>query len=336
MLPENFTARPAKMDDLKAVVTLCNACSMKEIGKLVLDENELRTDWNMPTLNLETDTWVVFTPSGELVGYVGAWDCAPHVRFWANAYVHPECEGRLIGTYLRQWADERARQSVAKAPEGARVVSRCSTHSTNTAAQALLCQHGYRIVRHFFDMVIELDAPPPEPVVPKGIIIQPFVRERETHALVVAVRESFKDHWGFVETPYEEELAEWETWMDGPTFDESLWFAAMDGDEMVGFSLCLGVVAEGPDVGHVAELGVRRPWRRRGIALAMLHYSFGELYRRGKSTVTLGVDGQSLTGATALYEKAGMRVRDRSVCFEKELRPGKDLTTQTIQEQGGT
>ena len=35
ILPKNFTARPATMDDLEAVVALCNACSMKEIGKLV-------------------------------------------------------------------------------------------------------------------------------------------------------------------------------------------------------------------------------------------------------------------------------------------------------------
>ncbi|MCP4540754.1 MAG: GNAT family N-acetyltransferase [Chloroflexi bacterium] len=331
-LPEGFVARPVKMDDLKAVVTLCNACSMKEIGKRVLEENELKTEWNMPTLNLETDTQVVLTPGGEFVGHVVTWDCAPHVRFRANVYVHPEYKGRLIGTYLRQWADERARQSIAKAPKGARVVSRCNTNSTNTAAQELLRQYGYQIVRHFFNMVIELDSPPPEPVVPEGILIRPFVRERETHALVTAGREAFKDHWDFIETPYEEELAEWETWMDGPTFDESLWFVAMDGDEMVGFSLCLGIVAEGPNVGHVAELVVRRAWRRRGIALAMLQHSFGELYGRGKTVVTLGVDGQSLTGATALYEQAGMRVRHRAICFEKELRPGKDLSTQSVQE----
>ncbi|MCP4540755.1 MAG: GNAT family N-acetyltransferase [Chloroflexi bacterium] len=330
-LPEGFVARSATMDDLKAVVTLCNACSMKEIGKLVVKENELRTEWNMPSINLETDTWAVLAPSDELVGYVGWRDCAPHVTFWANAYVHPKYEGRLIGTHLRQWADERARHSAIKAPEGARVVSRCEMHSTNMAAQALLRQHDYKVVRHFLNMVIEMDAPPPEPVLPEGIIIRPLVREREMHALVAASRESFKDHWGFVERPIEDDLAEWGTWLDDPTVDESLWFVAMDGDEIVGFSLCLGIVAEGPDVGHVAELAVRRAWRRRGIALAMLQHSFGELYGRGKTVVTLGVDGQSLTGATALYERAGMHVRRRALCFEKELRPGKDLTTQSAQ-----
>jgi mycothiol synthase len=329
-LPENFTARPATMDDLQAVAALYNACSMKETGKLTVEESDLRTDWNMPTINLETDTRGVFAPGGELAGYANVWDCTPHVRLWTSVDVHPRYEGHLVGTYLRQWVDERARQAVAKAPPDARVVSRCGVHSTNTAAQELLRQHDYQIVRHFFEMEIELDVPPPDPIVPEGIVIRPFIRERQTRALVLAVRETFKDHWGFVESPLDEDLAEWETWMDGPTFDESLWFLAMDGDEISGFSLCFDVVAEGPHVGHVAELGVRRAWRRRGIALALLHHSFGTLYGRGKTVVTLGVDGQSLTGATRLYEKAGMRVRNRSICFEKELRSGKDLTTQSV------
>ena len=120
-------------------------------------------------------------------------------------------------------------------------------------------------------------------------------------------------------------------WMDDdPSFDESLWFVAVDGKEIAGLSLCYSVVAEDPNMAEVATLGVRRPWRRWGIALALLHHSFGELYRRDKSAVTLGVDAQSLTGAARLYEKAGMHVRHRSVCYEKELRSGEDLTTQSV------
>ena len=79
-------------------------------------------------------------------------------------------------------------------------------------------------------------------------------------------------------------------------------------------------------------LGVRRPWRRRGIALALLHHAFGELYRRGKHRVVLGVDSQSLTGALRLYERAGMHVQLQYDNYELELRPGTDLSTQTLEE----
>jgi len=76
---------------------------------------------------------------------------------------------------------------------------------------------------------------------------------------------------------------------------------------------------------------VRRPWRRKGLGLALLLHSFGEFYRRGRRRVGLGVDAQSLTGATRLYEKAGMRVARVYNTYEKELRPGVDLSTQSVQ-----
>ncbi len=57
--------------------------------------------------------------------------------------------------------------------------------------------------------------------------------------------------------------------------------------------------------GWIDQVAVRRPWRTR---------------------VGLGVDGQSLTGAQRLYERAGMQVTMHIGTYEKELRPGKDLS----------
>jgi mycothiol synthase len=83
----------------------------------------------------------------------------------------------------------------------------------------------------------------------------------------------------------------------------------------------------------VHSLGIKRPWRRQGIALAMLLHTFGQFYRRGIAKVGLGVDGQSLTGATRLYEKAGMHPAHQETLYEKELRPGVELATQSLAEQ---
>ena len=83
-------------------------------------------------------------------------------------------------------------------------------------------------------------------------------------------------------------------------------------------------------MGWVDTLGVRRPWRRQGLAEALLYHSFRELRRRGRTSVGLGVDASSLTGATRLYEKAGMRAIRKFTRYEKELRPGTDLKTQMI------
>lgn len=76
--------------------------------------------------------------------------------------------------------------------------------------------------------------------------------------------------------------------------------------------------------GFVDKLGVRRPWRRRGIALALLYTVFGEFYRRDTHTIILGVDSQSETGAVQLYQRAGMWMERETISYEKELRPGKE------------
>ena len=91
--------------------------------------------------------------------------------------------------------------------------------------------------------------------------------------------------------------------------------------EIAGYTICRWERPGEPEVGHLRDLGVRRPWRRRGIAASLLGHSFAEFQRLGKRKVSLGVDSTSLTGADRLYERAGMRAIQRSLIYEKELRP---------------
>jgi len=119
--------------------------------------------------------------------------------------------------------------------------------------------------------------------------------------------------------------------MREPDFDPTLWLLAMDGDQIAGISLNAAQADDDPDVGWVSSLGVLRPYRRKGLGLALLQHSFAEFYRRGKRKVGLGVDAYSLTGATRLYERAGMHVARQFSTFEKELRPGHELSTQSVE-----
>jgi len=331
-LPQGFTARPASLEDLEAAVALFNVCSMELISKKQHDLDETRVEWKTPKFDLESDTRVVLTPAGEIIGYVEVWDITePHVRVWSWGRVHPDYRGQGIGTYLLRWAEERARQAVPKAPPGVRVTVRQGVLHQDESAQKLLEEAGFKVIRHFWRMLIELDGPPSTPEWPAGITVRAFVPKEDDRATVAAVREAFKDHWGYVESPFEQELEQWRHWINNSEdFDPSLWFLALDGDEIAGMSLCWPKVPEDPEMGIVDTLGVRRPWRRKGLALALLHHSFGEFYRRGKPKVCLGVDSESLTGATRLYEKAGMHVDRQHHAYEKELRPGKDLSTQSL------
>lgn len=111
-------------------------------------------------------------------------------------------------------------------------------------------------------------------------------------------------------------------------YDPNLWFLAIAGDEIAGAALCRRKSWEAEDAGWVRSLFVRRPWRRQGLALALLHHVFQEFKHRGKKQVGLGVDAQNLTGATKLYEKAGMRIKRQFDHYELELKPGIELANQ--------
>jgi len=328
-LPENFTLRPATMDDAGAVSDLVNACDMALIGKPRLSADEIRHDWSQPSFKLDDDTRLVFGPDGALVGYAVLWDATPHVRAFASLDVHPDAWGGGVELALAQWIEQRARRLIPQAPNGARVVLAQDKLNIHGVARELLLGQGYQIVRHGLQMLIEMEAPP-EPLIPEGFAIRPFIRGKEERAVVTAIREAFTGHYGYVLSPFEEDLEYWRHYFDtAPDAIPELWFVAVEansaGETIVGTSLCHPEVTEDPDMGWVFALGVRPPWRQRGLGLALLQTSFAGLYRHGKRKAGLSADAENLTGAVRLYEKAGMHVMYQIDVYEKELRAGTSL-----------
>jgi mycothiol synthase len=181
-------------------------------------------------------------------------------------------------------------------------------------------------------MLIEMDAPVPEAEFPEGITLRTFNLETDLEAVYQADQDSFRDHFGFVDQPFDEGLQRFKHFWIHEGYDPTLLFLAMDGEEIAGINLCRPRAFDDPDMGWVGTLGVRRPWRKRGIGLALLRHSFNEFYRRGVRKVGLGVDAQNLTGALRLYENAGMHVHQAFDQYEKELRPGQEISVQSLSE----
>jgi mycothiol synthase len=323
------------MDDLDAAVEMFNADARSIIGvdEFVLDE--VAIEWRTPGFEQETDTRIVLSPEGQVVGYCEVWDPKPHVSISCSGRVHPDHTNLGIGSYLLEWAQGRARQAISKAPPEAKVTMRCSTIDLNQAAEELFKGVGMQRVRYFLTMVVDLDDQPPEPQWPEGIEIRTIVIDRDEWPMTEAVIEAFRDHWGFVKRPIEEEHERWMHYIkNNDDFDPSLYFIAWDGDQIAGVSLCWKHAHDDHDMGWIDVLGVRRPWRKQGLGLALLLHSFGEFHQRGKLRAGLGVDAESLTGALRLYERAGMHSDPNRtyVAYEKELRPGIELRTQHVDE----
>ena len=318
-LPAGFTVRAPTREDIPALLTLLNSHAQVVYGWEIFTDLDLRTIWAWPGFDCATDTWIVIAPDGQFVGYGDIWVRVRDeevMRIEARAYTHPEQLGRGIGTYLLQQTEARARQLFSEAAPTARITLTQFISSTHTSAQTLLDYHGYAPTRHDWIMEINFSEAPSSPEWPDGITLRPFAPGQDNRLVHSAWEDAFQDHRGHRPMPFEH----WEQHMQGrENFDPTLWFLAMDSTEIAGFALCYTQ----PDGGLLADLGVRRPWRRRGLGMALLRHAFGEFYRRGISRVVLGVDAESLTGATRLYERAGMHITDRLDRFERDLRPGK-------------
>jgi mycothiol synthase len=312
--PKELSVRAPSMDDLESVADLIEVCDVTTHGEPDYSLEDLRVDWQNPELNLETDAWVVVAPGEQVVGYAVMFN-RENLRLYVDACVHPEHRGQGIGTYLARQGESRARQQVPVAPPGTRVSLYNSISNVDDAARELLKREGYTLARHFWRMQIDMEETPPAPEWPDGITVRTFVPERDNRATFEALEEAFQDHWEHIPWRFE-------TWQQvmikREDFDPTLWFLAMDGEEIAGVSLCVSY----PQEGWVDRLGIRRPWRRQGLGLALLRHSFVEFYRRGQGRVTLGVDSQSATGATRLYGQAGMHVARQYDTYHKELRPG--------------
>jgi mycothiol synthase len=334
-LPGGFTIRGARIEDIEPALEMYNLWSRSVIGEdEITDPEILRNEWGSPGFDPARDICLVFAPDGTLVGYIEVWTTAkPPVHPWIWGRVHPQYEGLGVGTFLLNWAEERASKVLAEVPSELRIAPRLGIYRQAESAKRLFENNGYTYIRSNYRMLIEMHAPPPEPVWPQGISLRTYDLERDAEAVYRAEVESFRDHFGFVEEPFEEGFEHFMHAMtEHEAFEPSLWFLAMDGDQIAGMSLCRPYAFDAPDRGHVNILAVRRPWRKHGIGLALLQHSFAEFYRRGKRAVSLGVDAENLTGALRLYVKAGMHVHLAFDTYEKEIRPGQEISVQSLQD----
>jgi len=300
-LPEGYSARPEQDEDAAAINDVIVASDVSVQGWSESSPEELVRWWRKFD-DRERGTFVV-EHGGAVVAYG---DLLKHGDVAeSDGFVHPEQLGRGLGSWLRTRMEERARELAL-----ARIHTFCL--GPDTRAQKLFERFGMSEVRRYYRMVIDLDGPPPPPAVPDGIRIATF-RAQDARAFLAALNEAFSDEWNFAPMPYEEWI---ERRLNDPDTDTDMWFVAWDGDEIAGVNRCdparLGM-------GWIGALGVRERWRKRGVGLALLQHSFGEFFRRGIMRVGLGVDASNPTGATRLYERAGMRVAYEAVGFAKEL-----------------
>jgi mycothiol synthase len=297
--------RAPTLDDAHSVAALIaerDRADFAEVDSISFTGDELREWWRLDEARLETDAWIALS-DGEVVAYARANRERDLADVVDESCVHPKARGLGLGSNLLDLAEGWARE---------RGLGRIQVHVVNDDGRRLAEDRGHELVRYFWRMEIDLAAEPSEPAQPEGLTIRPYRPGEDDETLHAAHQQAFAEHWEFTPEP----LEEWLKWrLERGDYHPELWRLATDGDEIAGAALCFGERHQG----WVLDLFVGPRWRRRGLGLVLLESGFRALWRRGHTHVGLEVDSENETGATRLYERAGMHVTRRYATYEKAL-----------------
>jgi mycothiol synthase len=235
-----------------------------------------------------------------------------------DGWVRPSHRRRGIGRALLQWSEERAREAAAANP-GSRPHALASwPDEQQVGTIALLESEGYGILRYGFMMLRRLAEPIPDAPLPEGLEIRP-VRPEDHRRIWDADVDAFRDHW---KSPVRTD-ADFSGWFAEPELDTTLWRVAWDGDEVAGSVMSFVFTEEnerlGVQRGWLEHVSVRREWRRRGLASALIAESLRGLRDRGLDEAALGVDAENTTGALRLYERLGFYRHRTGILYAKSL-----------------
>jgi mycothiol synthase len=277
--------------------------------------------------NTETDMCLAEV-DGQVVGYSRVWwEIDEYAQQWTGfhfGFLLPEWRRKGIGSTLLCFNETRLAQIYTELKAAGEIPAEmpgacdCFVDETAQDTVNLLERRGYKAVRYGFNMVRpDLENIPNCPL-PEGLEVRP-VEIGHLRKIWEASNEAFKDHWGYIAEPWEEYVRI----QSDPDFDPTLWRVAWDGDQVAGMVLSFIDKDQNAEYGrlrgYTENICVRRPWRKRGLARALIALSLQALKERGMTDAGLGVDAENISGALGLYQSMGYQVVRRGITYRKGL-----------------
>jgi mycothiol synthase len=333
---DNHHLRTYLSSDVQAVVDVINASSMSILGfpRAVVDA--VGSLWSHRFVPSTSAKVVAVNEHDEIVGYAYFTSRDNHIMAETGGAVHPDHWRTGIGTELLGWAEERAKESSQRAPEGVRTVLQTFLYGSEANAMTLFKEHGYFPVREWMHLAIEMQEQPNVPPLPSGLTLREMNLDNDWDIVGPAMDEAFTDHWGNIPVEFLEvedvektETADEEK-SEQPTDDSysnapGYCFLVLDGETVAGGILCNAKLVERTDTGRVGSIFVRPGYRRRGIAQALMLTAFDAFWKNGCRRIITDTDANSFTDSTKLYKGLGMKPYRSEFTYEKEIRPGREV-----------
>lgn len=313
--------RKYRAADLPAMVRITNARSTAMDEPPACTEERLLRRFEQFIFGLEAERDIFLAWKGEeCIAYTYSMLNGDHSTGYIDTVIDPSTSAREVLQPLQDAAEIHLRQTLGGdqlPPERPFFIDTFAhEHAVDQEKLALLQQLGYFEVRRFYDMLIQFEDDLQPATMPAGLELRPFHLESEARGYHSAYLESFRDHWGNISIYDFEQFAKH---FENPDFNEALWFGAWDGGELAGVMFGEPSQTHRQQRGVVDLLGVRRPWRRRGLGMALLRQAFYVFQQNGFTEAELGVDAESRTNAVSLYERAGMHTYREEIVFRKMI-----------------
>jgi mycothiol synthase len=304
-LPAGYRIREVdQRTDLAVVASIIETADRFDIGFADNEETWLLDDWRDSSFRC---AWIVETDAGEPVAYANLSAVDPSATIDSFAAILPAHRDALRGSVIDH-LEREARRFAVETPT--LIVAVSSTEPAGPLIESL----GFAFSRAFWHMERPIDAGFRASPLPAGVAIRPYVSPDDDRLGWEVLEETFAGHYAIDPKSFADHRADV---LEHERWDPSLAAFAMVDGQTAG--IVVGEIIDG--VGWIDDVGVREGFRSRGIGRALLEHGFELLASRGVARIQLNVDSQNATGATRLYERAGMHIRRSFDCFEKRLAP---------------
>ena len=310
-------------DDIPGMAAVARAANAANGETEYISDEYLRSDVTNPTHIPPEQGMLLALVDARIVAFSSYEysDTTAGERYYRSlGNVHPAWRRRGLGRAMAAFNEARLQKLAAaqQHPGGARLTT--WIEEADRGATVLMQGLGYRQVRTGFHMVRPDMEAIDVPALPGGLDLRP-VAAADLPRLWAAMSEAFRDHFG----GHDSSEAAFRRWIEDPVFDTSLLIVAFDGEEVAG-----GVQgwvdpeeneANGYLRGWTDPVFTRRPWRRRGLAYALLGRALAAVRDRGMTSAQLGVDSENPFQALTLYERHRFETARTGSEWHRDIRP---------------
>lgn len=262
-----------------------------------------------PNFSPEKDLFIAETDK-KIIGYMSLTPELGIGRVLLDCLVHPRCRRQGAAAKLFSSARQRAKEL------GARVVQ-CSIPEFNGAARGLASSLGFKFIRHFFELELDLYNTH-LPDVKDGVFVSRHLRPGEEDKLTEIQNRSFLGTWGF--NPNTTEEIAYRLNLNGRSPGDVI--IAFESEKPIGYCWTIAKIEDSPareeKRGQIHMLGVAPNYQEKGIGKEILLAGLAYLKRKGIKVVQLTVDSES-HAARYLYESVGFEVCSKTLWYENAL-----------------